>query len=586
MMASENTDTNAGNGEETGPSSETNEHDYAHAADGNFAPTEASSFSGTPAVDSGVTARGRFTTPAEHGQSTPGQSTASLPVELPEPAVGAEVDCPGGHDVDASQTEEDPQKAAASGLAVAASPAMGRGGRRRPKRPEDKHCSGCKSEFERQGRSFNRRAVFTFTTPETVQWVFPDTVVTDKSFLCETCAQVVRSKCKRKQTGKRPLWLKPPVTKQSDGRDRKKKGRRMGKKTQAAQLVSKSCYKSALKMLWSAKGARKPMMEFWTKQLKEEMKVLSRQTDSPFHQKVSNRKPLSSFPWRRCLNWAQEKAPLVTNCLRSLFPDINTLAKSSHVLSEEQAQTLLERRAVVALAIPLFTRNIWRNNFMQAALGAELRLQGCSGSALDALNTMGLCQNKDTVRLLLHRLRNGKKNATENGRQSLKQEQIKGEQMSDMEEEDIEEEETLEEVEVEVEEDDEEEEDEEEEDEDEEDEIEMTVEEQDVEEEVLDGVQEEEPDQEEEARAAEVKEEKKRRKKKAKKQRKEEKRKERGKRKAKERGEAEEQQQQQQEDDDDEEEEGSEQKKRRVVVVRLGLLKGHSEVGRSDLSAP
>lgn len=214
MMASENTDTNAGNGEETGPSSETNEHDYAHAADGNFAPTEASSFSGTPAVDSGVTARGRFTTPAEHGQSTPGQSTASLPVELPEPAVGAEVDCPGGHDVDASQTEEDPQKAAASGLAVAASPAMGRGGRRRPKRPEDKHCSGCKSEFERQGRSFNRRAVFTFTTPETVQWVFPDTVVTDKSFLCETCAQVVRSKCKRKQTGKRPLWLKPPVTKQ------------------------------------------------------------------------------------------------------------------------------------------------------------------------------------------------------------------------------------------------------------------------------------------------------------------------------------------------------------------------------------
>lgn len=82
------------------------------------------------------------------------------------------------------------------------------------------------------------------------------------------------------------------------------------------------------------------------------------------------------------------------------------------MLSEEQAQTLLERRAVVALAIPLFTRNIWRNNFMQAALGAELRLQGCSGSALDALNTMGLCQNKDTVRLLLHRLRNGKKNVS------------------------------------------------------------------------------------------------------------------------------------------------------------------------------
>lgn len=78
-------------------------------------------------------------------------------------------------------------------------------------------------------------------------------------------------------------------------------------------------------------------------------------------------------------------------------------------MSEEQAQTLLERRAVVALSVPLFTRNIWKNNFLQAALGAELRLQGCSGSALDALNTMGLCQNKDTVRLLLHRLRNNKK---------------------------------------------------------------------------------------------------------------------------------------------------------------------------------
>lgn len=63
---------------------------------------------------------------------------------------------------------------------------------------------------------------------------------------------------------------------------------------------------------------------------------------------------------------------------------------------------------MVALAIPLFTRNIWRNNFLQAALGAELRLQGCTGSVLDALNTMGLCQNKDTVRLLVHRLCNGK----------------------------------------------------------------------------------------------------------------------------------------------------------------------------------
>lgn len=75
-------------------------------------------------------------------------------------------------------------------------------------------------------------------------------------------------------------------------------------------------------------------------------------------------------------------------------------------LSEEQAQTLLERRTVVTLSVPLFTRNIWKNNFLQAALGAELRLQGCSGSALDALNTLGLCQNKDTVRLRLSRLHN------------------------------------------------------------------------------------------------------------------------------------------------------------------------------------
>lgn len=59
---------------------------------------------------------------------------------------------------------------------------------------------------------------------------------------------------------------------QSDLRDKKKKGRRMGKKSKAALLVSKSCYKAAFKMLWSAKGARKPMMEFWSKQLKEEVR--------------------------------------------------------------------------------------------------------------------------------------------------------------------------------------------------------------------------------------------------------------------------------------------------------------------------
>lgn len=70
--------------------------------------------------------------------------------------------------------------------------------------------------------------------------------------------------------------------------------------------------------------------------------------------------------------------------------------------------SLLERRTVVALSIPLFTRNNWRNKFLQAALGAELHLQGCSGSALDTLNTMGLCQNKDTVKLLLQRLGSSK----------------------------------------------------------------------------------------------------------------------------------------------------------------------------------
>lgn len=47
----------------------------------------------------------------------------------------------------------------------------------------------------------------------------------------------------------------------------------MGKKSKAALLVSKSCYKAAFKMLWSAKGARKPMMEFWSKQLKEEVRI-------------------------------------------------------------------------------------------------------------------------------------------------------------------------------------------------------------------------------------------------------------------------------------------------------------------------
>lgn len=544
-MASENIETNARNDEETGLPSETNEHDYAHAADNNFTPTEAPVCPGVPAADCEATKQEGYATPPDTEQSAPGLPPASLPIELPEPSVGAEVDCPGGNDVEATslplQIDEDPPKS------VAVPPiSRFRGGRRHPRRPEDRNCSSCRSEFERQGRSFNRRAVYTFTSPETVQWVFPDTVVNEKSFLCETCAQVIRSRCKRKQAGKRSLWLKPPVQKQSEVRE-KKKGRRMGKKSKAAQLVSKSCYKAAFKMLWSAKGARRPMMEFWSKQLKEEMKALSRQPDSPFHQKVSSKRPLSSFPWRRCLNWAQDKAPLVTTCLRSLFPDINALSKSSHQMSEEQAQTQLERRTVVALSIPLFTRNIWKNNFLQAALGAELRLQGCSGSSLDSLNTMGLCQNKDTVRLLLHRLRNGKDTARQNGRQRLKMkhEQIKMEDMTDVDEEDIEE-------------------DEEETDEEEDEEEDEEMEEEEVEEEeVQDGVQEEEEEDEEEDQAAE--EEKK---KMAKNQRKE-----RGKRQAK-------------ETEEEEDEEGSEQKKKRVVVVRLGLLKGHSEVGRSDLSAP
>ncbi|XP_047438202.1 uncharacterized protein LOC125006309 [Mugil cephalus] len=540
-MASENAETNAGNDEEAGPSPDSNEHDYAHAVDGDLTSTEA------PASR----------TPVEPERGVPVQ-----PVELPDPIVGAEVDCPGRNNADA-ETEANPQHLTIPEVAAHASTAPPRVGRRRSKRPEDNNCSCCRLEFERQGRSFNRRAVYTFTTPETVQWAFPGAVVHDKSFLCETCAQVIRSKCKRKQSGKRSLWLKPPATKQV--RDKKMMGRRMGKKSKAALLVSKSSYKAAFQMLWSAKGARKPMMEFWRKQLKEEMKVLSRLPDSPFHQKVSGRKPLSSFPWRRCLNWAQDKAPLVVTCLRSLFPDVNALYKSNHQLTEEQAFTLLERRAVVALSIPLFTRNIWKNNFLQAALGAELRLQGCSGTALDILNTMGLCQNKDTVRLLLHRLRNGKDMTSQDGELgSLKQEQMKegmGEVMTDVEDADTEEEEEEEE---------EDDEDEEEEEEEEEEEMVMAEEEEVEEQEVQDGVQEEEEDEEEVDHAAEEKVEKKRRKKKAKKQKKE-----RGKRKAKER----------EVEEDDEDEEGSEEKKRRVVVVRLGLLKGHSEVGRSDLSA-
>ncbi|XP_029682519.1 uncharacterized protein isoform X2 [Takifugu rubripes] len=379
-------------------SPEPNENDFARTTASNCPPSEGSEFQ---LAGGEITVREGFIAAPE--QLVQEQFTVS--VELPEPAVGAEVDC----EARSFKSEENAINTPACNTR---SPAPGRGGRRRTMRPEDKNCSGCKIHFERHGRSFNRRAVYTFTTPETVHWAFPDATVHEKSFLCETCAQFIRSKCKRKQSGKRCLWLKPVASKQTETEGRRMNDRRMGKKSKAALLVSKSCYKAAFKLLWSAKGARKPMLDFWSKQLKEEMKALVRQPDNPFHQKVSEQKPLSSFPWRRCLKWAQLKAPLVTTCLTSLFPNISALSRSSHSpLTEEQAQVLLERRTVVALSIPLFTRNIWKSNFLQASLGAELRLQGCSGSALDALNTMGLCQNKDTVRLLLHRLQNSQKSS-------------------------------------------------------------------------------------------------------------------------------------------------------------------------------
>lgn len=214
-MASENTRTNVGNDEETGPLSEPNEHDYAHNNASNL-----SSSSGTPVVDGGVTAQDNFTVPV--------QPTASLTVELPEPAVGAEVDCPagteevdcsGGNDVEiisppSPRVVEDPTKSAAPDFVVTPGAPAIRRGRRRARRPEDSNCCCCKLAFERQGRSFNRRAVYTFTTPETVQWAFPGSMCHKKSFLCETCAQVIRTKCSRKNTGKRSMWLKPPLKKQ------------------------------------------------------------------------------------------------------------------------------------------------------------------------------------------------------------------------------------------------------------------------------------------------------------------------------------------------------------------------------------
>lgn len=214
-MASENTGALAGIRHGTG-SLEPNEHDYAHAEATRSLPPVAE----VPAPSSGSAANGVLTVAASFADHTHGsQVQDTLTVELPAPAVGAEVDCPPvGSDTGASTPpqaeEEDTRKSSAAQPVALPPPARSRCGRRRNPLPEDKNCACCRVMFERQGRSFNRRAVYTFTTPDTVQWAFPDAAVHDKSFLCETCAQVIRSKCKRKQSGKRSLWLRPPATRQ------------------------------------------------------------------------------------------------------------------------------------------------------------------------------------------------------------------------------------------------------------------------------------------------------------------------------------------------------------------------------------
>ncbi|KAK7899444.1 hypothetical protein WMY93_020297 [Mugilogobius chulae] len=309
-----------------------------------------------------------------------------------------------------------------------------------PSRPEDERCTGCRVKFERQGRRLNRRALGTFTNVETARWTFPQVALElqDSSYMCEACAQLIRSKYRKRQFGKKTLWIRPMHKTENEPEPRPRE-RRVGKKARAAYLVSRSRYRSAFNVMWSARGARKPMMDFISRQIKLEMKELSRQHDSPFHQKVASSRPMSMFPWRRCLNWAQEKAPLVTHCIRAMFPDATSLARSSHVLTDEQAGALLDRRIVTALSIPLFTRNVYKNNFVQASLGAALRLQGLSGSGLDSLNGLGLCQNKDTVRQLLLRLLQGRRGGLlSNGRfgQRLNEEQLKAdaEQIQDVEE--------------------------------------------------------------------------------------------------------------------------------------------------------
>lgn len=198
-MASKNTNTIATNDADPGPQSDTNEHDYAHSSAANLPPGEQDASAGGVAPDG-------FSAPSEPDQTE--QHDPSLSVD---PTVGAEVDCADGNVVEIGSHTPNMEDNIRHAVTV---PPMSRDGRMRPKRPEDRNCSCCKSEFERRGRRFDRRAVYTFTNPDTVHWAFPGTSVHDKSFICETCVQMIRSKCKRKQTGKRPIWLKPPANKQ------------------------------------------------------------------------------------------------------------------------------------------------------------------------------------------------------------------------------------------------------------------------------------------------------------------------------------------------------------------------------------
>ena len=182
--------------DETLSSLETNNEDYAHSTTSiSISPAGSDD---TTLAEGGVTQRDSFLPTAEHAEQ-PSQEQVFLSAEL----VAGEVDCKAR----SAQSKENAQNTPVSDTS---SPAPGR----RTMKLEDKNCSCCNIQFERHGRSFNRRAVFTFTTPETVRWAFPDAAVHRKSFLCETCAQSIRSKCRRRQSGKRFLWLRPAVSKQ------------------------------------------------------------------------------------------------------------------------------------------------------------------------------------------------------------------------------------------------------------------------------------------------------------------------------------------------------------------------------------